>query len=197
MRSMFQGILLLMTLFACPLLEACGGIKASSPALPTVLIDRPVYFTNRDGSDIVATPGLYDVMPDGEAGLRLIPSQNHEGFVIRATAFTYSEELPSTVAIAVPDNESDYHVVLLRPGGTGLDAAGSFTEVRPRGMHSQHVSTSKIKDALARLQARQQMIQTLKAYPRLPLGQNEWQYQIDGQWMPETQALDYLTRRGK
>jgi hypothetical protein len=117
--------------------------------------------------------------------------------VIQATAFTYEEELASPVALALPDNESDYHVVLLRPGGTGLDAAGSLTQVRQRGIGSRHVSTSKIKDALTRYQARQQMIASLKAYPRLPLGQNDWQYQIDGRWMSEMQALDYLARRGK
>jgi hypothetical protein len=189
--------LLLTTLVVCPLLGACAGFKGSSPTLPTVLIDRPVYFTHRDGSDTVVTTGLYEVTPDGQSALRLIPSQRHEGFVIQATPFTYEEELLSSVAIAVPDNESDYHVVLLRPGGTGLDAAGSLTQVRPRGMGSQHVSTLKIKDAVTRHHARQHAIESLKASPRLPLGQNEWQYQIDGQWMTETQALDYLTRRGK
>jgi hypothetical protein len=194
---MFARTLLLTTVVVCPLLEACSGFKGSSPALPTVLIDRPVYFTNRDGSDTVATPGLYDVMPHGESGLRLIPSHSHEGFVIQATAFTYEEELASPVALAVPDDESDYHVVLLRPGGTGLDAAGSLTQVRQRGIGSRHVSTSKIKDALTRYHARQRAIESLKEYPRRPLGQNDWQYQIDGQWMTETQALDYLARRGK
>ena len=194
---MFARTLLLTTVVVYPLLGACAEFKGSSSTLPTVLIDRPVYFANRDGSDIVATPGLYEVMPDGESGLRLISSQRHEGFVIRAIAFTYEEELPSSVALAVPENESDYHVVLLRPSGNGLDAAGSLTQVRPRGMGAQHVSTSKIKDALTRYHARQRAIGSLKEYPRLHLGQNEWQYQIDGQWMPETQALDYLTRRGK
>ena len=194
---MIARTLLLTTIVVCPLLGACAGSKDSSPTFPTVLIDRPVYFTNRDGSDTVATPGLYEVIPSGESGLRLIPSQSHEGFVIRATSFTYEEELLSPVAIAVPDNESDYHVVLLRPGGTGLDAAGSITQVRPRGSGSLSLSTSKIKEAVARLHARKHMIETLKAYPSLPLGQNEWQYQIDGRWMTETQALDYLARRGK
>jgi len=189
---MIARTLLLTTIVVCPLLGACAGSKDSSPTFPTVLIDRPVYFTNPDGSDTVATPGLYEVMPDGKSGLRLIPSQGHEGFAIQATPFTYEEELPSIVAIAVPDN-----VVLLRPGGTGLDAAGSLTQVRPRGIGSQHVSTSKIKDALTRYHARQHMIESLKEYPRLPLGQNDWQYQIDGRWMTETQALDYLARRGK
>jgi len=194
---MLARTLLLTTVVVCPLLGACAGSKDSSPTFPTVLIDRPVYFTNRDGSDTVASPGLYDVMPHGESGLRLIPSHSHEGFLIQATAFTYEEELASPVALAVPDNESDYHVVLLRPGGTGLDAVGSLTQVRPRGIGSLSLSKSKIKEALARLHARQQMIETLKAYPRRPLGQNDWQYQIDGQWMTETQAIQYLARRSK
>jgi hypothetical protein len=194
---MLTRTLLVTTILVCPLLGACAGVKGSSPALPTVLIDRPVYFASPDGSDTVATPGLYEVMPSGESGLRLIPSHSHGEFLIRATPFTYDEELASPVALAVPDNESDYHVVLLRPGGTGLDAVGSLTQVRPRGMESQHVSTSKIKDALTRYHARQRAIESLKEYPRLPLGQNEWQYQIDGRWMTETQALDYLARRSK
>ena len=194
---MLARTLLLTTIVACLLPGACTGFKDSSPTVTTVLIDRPVYFTNRDGSDTVATPGLYEVMASGESGLRLIPSHGHMDFLIRATPFTYDEELASSVAIAVPDNESDYHVVLLRPGGTGLDAAGSLTQVRSRGIGSLSLSTSKIKEALARLHARQQMADTLKGYPSLPLGQNEWQYQIDGQWMTETQALDYLARRRK
>jgi hypothetical protein len=146
---------------------------------------------------MVATPGLYEVMASGESDLRLIQSHGHGEFLIRATPFTYDEEMALPVAIAVPDNESDYHVVLLTPGGTGLDAAGSLTQVQPRGIGSLSLSTSKIKEALARLKARQQTAETLKAYPRLPLGQNEWQYQIDGRWMTETQALDYLARRSK
>ena len=194
---MLARTLLLTTLVVCPLLGACAGPEGSSPTLPTVLIDRPVYFVSPDGSDTVTTPGLYEVMPSGESDLRLIQSHGHGEFLIRATPFTYDEEVASPVAIAVPDNESDYHVVLLRPGGTGLDAAGSITQVRPRGIGSLSLSTSKIKEALARLHARKQMIETLKAYPSLPLGQNERQYQIDGQWMTETQALDYLARRSQ
>ncbi|HEY3197893.1 MAG TPA: hypothetical protein VGJ57_07750 [Nitrospirales bacterium] len=193
---MLARTILLTTIVLCLLLGACAGFNGSPQTLPTVLIDRPVYFTNRDGSDTVARPGLYEVMPSGESGLRLT-SPSHGEFLIRATSFTYDEELAAPVALAVPDNESDYHVVLLTPGGTGLDAAGSLTQVRSRGIGSGSLSKSKIKEALARLHARQQMAETLKAYPRLPLGQNEWQYQIDGQWMTESRALDYLARRGK
>ncbi len=194
---MLARTLLLTIMVVCPLLGACAGIKGTSPTVPTVLIDRPVYFTNRDDSDTVAAPGLYEVMPSGESGLRLIPSQSHEGVVIRATAFTFEEELASPVALAVPDNESDYHVVLLTPGGAGLVASGSLHEVRQRGVGSVSLAKSKIMSALARYRAREQTKEQLAAFPRLPIGQDEWQYQIDGVWMTEQQALERLTQMQK
>jgi hypothetical protein len=191
-----QRSLFLLLIFA-QALASCAGVKDSAPTVPSVLLDRPVYFTNQDGSDTVATPGLYEVMASGESSLRLIPSQSHEGFVIRATAFTFEEKLPSPVALAVPDNESDYHVVLLTPGGDGLVASGSLQEVRQRGVGSVSLAKSKIKSALARYRAREETKDQLATFPRLPLGKDEWQYQIDGIWMTEQQALDRLTQMQK
>lgn len=194
---MLQRIFALIGLALCPLLGACAGVKDSPPASPVVLIDRAVYFINSEGNDTIAAPGLYDVEPAGESGLRLIPSHGKNALVIKAMAMTHQEKIPSAVALPLPGEETEYHLVLLLPDGKGLDAAGSTTQVRARGLSPPRFLQTQVQSALKRRQALQKAKARLEDYPRLPLGKDEWQYQINDRWMTEPQAIEYLMKDEK
>jgi hypothetical protein len=194
---MIRRILALIGLAMCPFLGACAGVKDSPQASPVVLIDRAVYFINSEGNDTIAPPGLYDVEPAGESRLRLIPGHGNNVLVIQAMAMTHQEEIPSAVALPLPGEETDYHLVLLLPDGKGLDAAGSTTQVRSRGSSPPRFLQSQVQSALKRLRALQKVKARLEDYPRLPLGKDEWQYQIDDRWMTEPQAIEYLMKDEK
>ena len=194
---MIRRILPLVGLVLCPLLGACAGAKDSPQVWPVVLIDRPVYFINSEGTDTITVPGLYDVEPAAESSLRLIPTNGKDVLVIQAVALTHQEEIPSAVALALPGEETEYHLVLLLPDGKELDAAGSITQVRARGSSPPYVLQAQVQSALKRLRLLQKVKARLEGYPRLPLGKGEWQYQINDRWMTEQQAIDHLMKDEK
>jgi len=186
--------ILVMGLLLCPLLGACAGVKDSPQAWPVVLIDRAVYFINTEGTDAIAAPGLYDVEPAAESRLRLIPIYGKDGLVIQAMALTHEEEIPSPVALALPSEETEYHLVLLLPDGKALDASGSTTQVRARGSSPARFLQAQVHSALKRLRTLRKVKTRLEEYPRLRLGKDEWQYQINDRWMTEPQAIEYLMK---
>lgn len=194
---MRRRILALIGLALCPLLGACAGLKDTPPASPVVLLDRAVYFINPEGSDAVASPGLYDVEPAGESRLRLIPGHGKNVLVVQAMVMTHQEEIPSAVALPLPSDGTEYHLVLLLPDGKGLDAAGSTTQVRARGSSPPGFLQAQVQSALKRLRLLQKVKARLEEYPRLPLGKDEWQYQINDRWMTEQQAIEYLMKDEK
>ena len=48
-------------------------------------------------------------------------------------ALPHKEPIESRVALSVPNGEDEHHIVLLMPGGKGLDAGGTYSGLRSRG----------------------------------------------------------------
>ena len=114
--------------------------------------------------------------------------------MIQAMALTHEEEIPSPVALALPSEETEYHLVLLLPDGKALDASGSTTQVRARGSSPARFLQAQVHSALKRLRTLRKVKTRLEEYPRLRLGKDEWQYQINDRWMTEPQAIEYLMK---
>jgi len=119
--------------------------------LATITIDQTVYFSMPDGSDVVAAPGIYRILLDEERGLRFIPIKSDKAkgaLLVQALKTMHRDSIPAPVAVYLPDEENIPHIVLLLPGGTGLEAVGSFSEVRTRGTAPPLLSPKQVHDAL-------------------------------------------------
>ncbi|HEY3197159.1 MAG TPA: hypothetical protein VGJ57_04010, partial [Nitrospirales bacterium] len=103
---------------------------------PTVTFDRAIHFTAGDGADMQLAPGTYGVELAAQERLRLLPGDNQPPVEIQATSLVHDESLPAPVSMAVIEEgqEDEVHLVLLLPGGQGLDALGSFSGTRSRAV---------------------------------------------------------------
>jgi hypothetical protein len=119
--------------------------------LATVTIDQTVYFSTPDGSDVIAAPGIYRILLDEERGLRFIPIKRDKdkgAFLVQALQTNHRDSISAPVAVYLPDEENIPHVVLLLPGGTGLEAIGSFSDVRARGSTAPLLSPEQVHNAV-------------------------------------------------
>ena len=113
---------------------------ASAP--PTIVLERPVHFLTPSGEDdVVVGPGTYEVEAAKE-GLRLTPKEGkaEEAKLIQANPMPHPESLQVPKAVAEPRDEDALYVALLLPEGTGLEAVGSYSGVRPRGVESSNTA---------------------------------------------------------
>lgn len=97
----------------------------------TVTLDQAIHFLASDGSDVVVGPGTYQVEA-AEEWLRVIPGERREAWLLEATPTRHEETLDAPVALAVSGEEDHYHMIVLLPGGTGLETIGSVSGVRSR-----------------------------------------------------------------
>jgi hypothetical protein len=145
------------------LLSACSGASPGLPAnsdapvvrdgpnLPTIVLDQRLHFLTVDGSDVVAEPGTYRVEQAGETQLRLVPTEGKEPLLIQAVRTTHEEALSAPMAVAIlgEDELPDIlHVVLVFPGGKGLDAVGSVSGVRSRALPKPLVKLPALTNVL-------------------------------------------------
>ena len=119
--------------------------------LTTITLDQTVYFSKPDGIDLIAAPGIYRIVLDDRRRMRLIPIKNNkkkEAFFVQAVPTNHRDKIPSPVALYLADEENIPHIVLLLPGGTGLEAIGSFSEVRTRGTAPPLLSLEQVHNAV-------------------------------------------------
>ncbi|HEX7765269.1 MAG TPA: hypothetical protein VF443_01045 [Nitrospira sp.] len=114
------GTVGVMTVFAVGL--QIGATLSGPPDPTSITIDKPVQFSAADGSDVVAAAGTYHPEQVTDRNLRLISLQGKELFVVEAQATTHDESITSPLALSIPQQEDEHHVVLLRPDGNALDA---------------------------------------------------------------------------
>ena len=127
------------------LLAACAGDFVQRPtALATVTLERRLYLTAPDGSDVEFQPGAYQVANAGESRLRVARSGGNAAVLVQAARTTHEEAVESPVALTVA-GEDVTHVVLLMPDRTALAAAGSSSGVRSRAAPPPQLSTLQIR----------------------------------------------------
>ena len=117
------------------MISACAT-TAASPDPSTITIQKPVHFSGSDGSDVVAPAGDYRVEQATDRTLRLVPQEGKTPLVIQAQATKYDEPMSDLLALSIPYQEDEHHVVLLKPDGTALDAAGTYSGVKTRAVAS-------------------------------------------------------------
>ncbi len=137
----------------CALLSPILPAQASVPdETTTITLDQAVHFIGTDGSDAVADPGDYSIEAAQE-WLRLIPgTERRDALLLEATSTTHEEILTTPMAISLPGEEGEtadiHHVVLLLPDGQSLDAVGTYSGIRPRGLFKRIASRPRIRKAV-------------------------------------------------
>ena len=101
---------------------------ADSNASPTVSLTQTVHFLDATGQDRVVGPGEFRVEAAGKSGLKLTPADGKEPIVIEGQGGS----IKAPVALSVPVNEDEHHLVLLLPEGQFVEVAGSPNGIKSR-----------------------------------------------------------------
>ena len=108
-----------------------------SEEVVSITLPYPVHFSAKDGSDLIATPGKYRVEA-AEANLRLVPLEGQDAMLLAADKGSHDVKVEVPIALSIPGGttaDADIHVVqLLSPDGSSLEAVGTYSGVRSRGV---------------------------------------------------------------
>lgn len=159
--------------------EAGESAAGRDPALPseagrmqerTVWLTQPVHFTGAQGQDVVVGPGSYQVGAESTNRISLVPTEDGESVVIDAANLTHQQTIESPVPVIVPDPEQPdvLHLALLFPAGTGLNAIGTYSGVKPRAV----AKTAIVVQAMQLAPTRTMQIAATVAAPTVVIYEN-------------------------
>ena len=120
--------------------QLCLGIPVSHSAT-LITFAQPIHFLAVDGSDVVIEPGSYQIEAADE-WLRLIPGERRNAILLEAVPKEHQENLEVPKVLSNPGEAEDHHLVLLLPGGKGLEAIGSVSGIRSRAVTRARISRS-------------------------------------------------------
>ena len=80
--------------------------------------------------------------------MKLVALKQSTAMVVDALNITHENDIAEPIALYVKDDEKFPHVVLLLPGGTGLEAVGSYDGSRVRGLRALQLTPIQIQKAL-------------------------------------------------
>lgn len=123
-----------------------GSVTVAYADLPhplTVDFPAPLHFLTPGGEDVVLPAGTYQVEA-AESWLKLIPEgqTRFSAILVEASSGTHDELLIEPVVRAKADSEDPdtFHLAMLLADGTGLEAVGTQSGIRPRGWRSAFMS---------------------------------------------------------
>ena len=112
-----------------------NAIADTLPELPTVELTSPIHFLTPGGEDVTVPVGTYHIEAT-DSWLKLLPAGGARSAMVLIEAIQghHKESLTEAFVLAEPD-ETDadrFHLAVLRPDGTGLEAVGSTSGIRTR-----------------------------------------------------------------
>ena len=114
--------------------------------LTSISLETPVYFLAPDGSPLVTDSPTFSVEA-AEEWIRLVPGNPQDALLIEAKKGTHELEIADALALSVPDTEDAqhdrHHILLLLPDGKSLEATGTYSGIRPRGLFGKVVKKIK------------------------------------------------------
>lgn len=144
-RKLFINILFSLFIFLI------GGTPALAKAVsaPTVELTSPVHFVTPSGEDVEVEPGIYQVEA-AEDWLKLVAQGESRttSILIEAIRGPHEENIsePLVRTISNPETPDVLHLAFLTPDGVGMEAVGTVTGIRPRGLNFAFVGrTGKTK----------------------------------------------------
>ena len=122
-----------------------AGTPTSKVELPTT-----IHFLTPAGDDVEVGPGIYQVKPT-ESWLKLIREGEgpESAVLLDATSGTH-EEKPTDSKVRLEtevDNPDVFHLAVLKPDGVGLEATGTVSGIRPRGLSLTFLKTTTTKSS--------------------------------------------------
>lgn len=125
------------------------GLPSWAEMVSTVSLEQPVHFMASDGTDVIVGIGTHEVDTLVGSHLRLNTTDGTTLF-LDAQATTHSEEIEAPLAVTVVGEDTDViHIVLLLPNGQAMDAVGSISGTRSRGVEPFLVSRMQLQVAVA------------------------------------------------
>ncbi|MDH5585072.1 MAG: hypothetical protein OEZ05_00425 [Nitrospirota bacterium] len=102
----------------------------------SIHLEKAVHFLAADGSDVEVGPGLYDV-ESADEWIRLVPGERRDAVLIEADRHAHPLAIDYPLAMTFsgdsPEEADLQFVMLLLPGQQSLEAAGTYSGIRPRG----------------------------------------------------------------
>jgi len=137
------------------LLSGVGTTWSAAPQEETAsfILEETVRFLDPEGADIVLVPDSYHVQA-APPHLLLGTKEGQPSITIKAEVTQHQEHLDRPVVLSIPAADNVQHIVVLLPGGLGLDAAGYRGEIRSRGPQKQSVIAPSIVSSQLRFQQR-------------------------------------------
>ena len=140
------------TLFVlCSLGPLGPAVALEPPEFTTITLQKSVYFLGTDGSPTFAEAGQYTVEP-AEDWIRLIPDERRNALLIEANPTDHEEAMAEPMAISLhgkgQENPDIHHVIYLFPDGTSLDAVGTYSGIRTRGLFKRIAARPRIRQAV-------------------------------------------------
>lgn len=127
-----------MFLSACSTVDQPQSVQGvASDRDPTrIQLSKPLHFSTPDGSDVMVQAGTYRVEQAAGSQIRLIPTGEGPPTVLGGNAVSSDLEVAAPIVLAMRSEQQPdaYHLVLLLPDGTALDAIGSVSGIQPRGV---------------------------------------------------------------
>ena len=124
------------------LLPHVSSATVSPKVESTLTVEKAVHFLMADGSDVIIQPGIYQVEA-ADTWLRLIPGERRDALLLKAMRTQHEEDLTVAKAMSQSGEDEEYRIVLLLPGGKGLEAIGSVSGVRSRAVRRPPTSRTR------------------------------------------------------
>jgi hypothetical protein len=137
----------------CLIASFIGGALATDAPSATLNIEHVVHFQSADGSDLALTNGSYSVEAAMPQGMRLRAASG-KPVIVPATVATHDQKLGQPQALIVPVGADEQHLILLLPDGMRLEAIGSLSGIRSRGLAPgpSTISNAALQTAVMQLQ---------------------------------------------
>jgi hypothetical protein len=145
MKTSLTKTLLCVLVITGVLCPNVGAKESNDPK--AITLEKVVHFLAPDGSDVLIQPGAYRVEA-ADNGIHLIPTEG-KARLIGAEVGTHDEEVETPLSVSLTGEEEEFKdlflVILLFPGGQSLEAAGSYSGVRERGLRVKKIRNFKLR----------------------------------------------------
>jgi hypothetical protein len=130
-----------------------GIALATDAPTATLSIDHVVHFQSAEGTDLALGSGRYSVEAAMPQGMRLGAAKG-KPVIVPATVATHEQKLAQPQALIVPVGADEQHLILLLPDGMRLEAIGSLSGIRSRGLAAGPgtISNAALQTAVMQLQ---------------------------------------------
>ena len=125
---------------------------AQESSLPTVEFPSSLHFLTPAGDDVEVRVGTYQVEAV-ESWLKLVPEGGNasEAVLLEASKGLHEENMtePEVRTVSDPDHPEVLYLAFLMPDGNGMEAVGTVSGIRPRGLNLAFVGRTSQSKALA------------------------------------------------